>query len=112
MNIDHIYKKIVKPEFTDTVTVCSISYSSLEEKSFVACLCTNININDIIEYFLKIGLTVLKVMQTHFDVKDNSNFYIFLINYSNYEEPYKFENNYKCIDLDATRIHLQELLSI
>lgn len=112
MNIDHIYKKIVKPEFTDTVTVCSISYSSLEEKSFVACLCTNTDINDIIEYFLKIGLTVLKVMQTRVDVKDNSNFYIFLINYSNYEEPYKFENNYKCIDLDATRIHLQELLSI
>lgn len=112
MNIDHIYKKIVKPEFTDTVTVCSISYSSLEEKSFVACLCTNININDIIEYFLKIGLTVLKVMQTRFNVKNNLNSYIFLINYSNYEESYKFENSYKCIDLDATRIHLQELLSI
>lgn len=111
MNIDHIYKKIIKPEFTDTVTVCSVSYSSLE-KSFVACLCTNTDINDIIEYFLKIGLTVLKVMQTRFDAKDNSNFYIFLINYSNYEEPYKFENSYKCIDLDATRIHLQELLSI
>lgn len=112
MNIDHIYKKIVKPEFTDTVTVCSISYSSLEEKSFVACLCTNININDIIEYFLKIGLTVLKVMQTRFNVKDNLNSYIFLINYSNYEELYRFENDYNCVDLDATRIHLQELLSI
>lgn len=51
-------------------------------------------------------------MQTRFNVKDNLNSYIFLINYSNYEESYKFENSYKCIDLDTTRIHLQELLSI
>lgn len=106
MNIDHIYKKIVKPEFTDTVTVCSISYSSLEEKSFVACLCTNTNINDIIEYFLKIGLIVLKT--THI----NSSFYLFLIDYSNYEELYRFENDYNCVDLQKTQLYLQELLSI
>lgn len=104
MNIDHIYKKIVKPEFTDTVTVCSISYSSLE-KSFVTCLSTNTDINDIIEYFLKIGLIVLKTTRI------NSSLYLFLIDYSKYEESYKFENDYDCVDLQKTQIHLQELLS-
>lgn len=60
MNIDHIYKKIVKPEFTDTVTVCSISYSSLEEKSFVANISAYwSDAGSINEYFSKIGLNVI-----------------------------------------------------
>ena len=111
MNIDHIYKKIVKPEFTDIVTVCSVSYSS-EEKSFIACLATYIDINaihSVSEYFSKIGLNVLYLKPLSHNQGGYT--YLLLINYSNYDEQYKFENDYGCVDLRKTQIHLQELLS-
>lgn len=111
MNIDNIYKKIVKPDFTDDVNVNAISYSS-EEKSFIAFICTYTNINDVIEYFSKIGLDVLTAKQMHaYNDNKKSFLYLFLINYSNYEESCKFENKYGCVDLQKTQIHLQELLS-
>ena len=111
MNIDHIYKKIIKPEFTDTVTVCSISYSSLEEKSFVANISAYwSDAGSINEYFSKIGLNVVACKPINDGINLSKVSYLFLINYSDYTQNI-FENDSGFLNLEKTLNHLQELLS-
>ncbi len=123
MNIDNLFKKIVKPDFNHSVTVNSISYSSLDN-TFIAILETKEKIENITTFLNAIGLNVLSVKYIfngmdiniknylpHQSFIDSVAYYLLIIDYSKYDNSTNFENEFNCLNLLNIKNYLQDLLS-
>ena len=123
MNIDNLFKKIVRPDFNHSVIINSVSYSSLD-KTFVTILTTKEKIENIVSFLNAIGLNVLtsnyifrgmdiairnKLSYGIFD--DKCDHYLLIIDYSKYDNSARFENEFNCLSLTNIKTHLQELFS-